>query len=101
MQLKVEEDGFVERLISNEATFHISGKVNRHNVHNVHNVHTHTHTHTHTHNCMTSQRIKYQETSRLLLLKENDISKAAYSDEQIACHINQQRPGVLSSTHVQ
>jgi hypothetical protein len=33
MQLKVEEDGFVERLIcSDEATFHISGKVNRDNV---------------------------------------------------------------------
>jgi hypothetical protein len=33
MQLEMEEDGFVERLIfSDEATFHISGKVNRHNV---------------------------------------------------------------------
>jgi hypothetical protein len=33
MQLKMEEDGFIERLIfSNEATFHISDKVNRHNV---------------------------------------------------------------------
>jgi hypothetical protein len=32
MQLKMKEDGFVERLISEEATFHISGKVNRHNV---------------------------------------------------------------------
>jgi hypothetical protein len=31
MQLKMEEDGFVERLIfSSEATFLISGKVNRH-----------------------------------------------------------------------
>jgi hypothetical protein len=30
MQLKIEEDDFVERLFfSNEATFHISGKVNR------------------------------------------------------------------------
>jgi hypothetical protein len=34
MQLKMEEGGFAERLIfSDEATFHISGKVNRHNVH--------------------------------------------------------------------
>ncbi|PNF14455.1 hypothetical protein B7P43_G01713 [Cryptotermes secundus] len=33
MQLKTEEDGFVGRLISDEAMFHISGKVNRHNVH--------------------------------------------------------------------
>jgi hypothetical protein len=33
LQLKMEEDGCVERLISNEATFHIIGKVNRHNVH--------------------------------------------------------------------
>ncbi|PNF19935.1 hypothetical protein B7P43_G11473 [Cryptotermes secundus] len=34
MQSKMEEDGFVKRLIfSNEATSHISGKVNRHNVH--------------------------------------------------------------------
>jgi hypothetical protein len=34
MQLKMEEDGFVERLIfSDEATFYISGKVKRHNVH--------------------------------------------------------------------
>jgi hypothetical protein len=32
MQLKTEEDGFVKRLISDGATFHISGKVNRHNV---------------------------------------------------------------------
>jgi hypothetical protein len=33
MQLKMEEDGFVERLIfSDEAKFHISGKVNTHNV---------------------------------------------------------------------
>ncbi|PNF42302.1 hypothetical protein B7P43_G05516 [Cryptotermes secundus] len=33
MQLKMEEDGFVERLIfSGEATFHISGKANIHNV---------------------------------------------------------------------
>jgi hypothetical protein len=32
MQLKMEEVGFVERLISDEATFHISCKVNRHNV---------------------------------------------------------------------
>jgi hypothetical protein len=32
-QLKMEEDGFVERLISDEATFHFSGKVNRHSVH--------------------------------------------------------------------
>jgi hypothetical protein len=32
MQLKMEEGGFVERLISDEATFHINGKVNRHNV---------------------------------------------------------------------
>jgi hypothetical protein len=32
MQLKMEENGFVERLISDEATFHISGKVNRRNV---------------------------------------------------------------------
>jgi hypothetical protein len=32
MQMKMEEDGFVEKLIfSDEATFHISGKVNRHN----------------------------------------------------------------------
>jgi hypothetical protein len=30
MQLKMEEDGFVERL-SDEATFHIGGKVNRRN----------------------------------------------------------------------
>jgi hypothetical protein len=30
LQLKMEEDGFVERLIfSDEAAFHISGKVNR------------------------------------------------------------------------
>jgi hypothetical protein len=28
----MEEDGFVERLISDEATFHIIGKVNRHNI---------------------------------------------------------------------
>jgi hypothetical protein len=34
MQLKMEEGGFVERLIfSSESTFHISGKVNRHNAH--------------------------------------------------------------------
>jgi hypothetical protein len=34
MQLKMEEDGYIERLIfSYEATFHIRGKVNRHNVH--------------------------------------------------------------------
>jgi hypothetical protein len=33
MQLKMEEDGFEEWLISDEATFHISGKVNRHSVH--------------------------------------------------------------------
>jgi hypothetical protein len=32
MQLKMEEDSFAERLISDKATFHISGKVNRHNV---------------------------------------------------------------------
>jgi hypothetical protein len=33
MQLKMEEDGYVERLIfSDEATFHVSGKVSRHNV---------------------------------------------------------------------
>jgi hypothetical protein len=32
MQLKIEVDGFVERLISHEAIFHVSGKVNRHNV---------------------------------------------------------------------
>jgi hypothetical protein len=33
MQLKMEEDGFMERLIfSDEATFHISGKVNRSNI---------------------------------------------------------------------
>jgi hypothetical protein len=32
MQLQMEEDCFVERLISDDATFHISGKVNRHNV---------------------------------------------------------------------
>jgi hypothetical protein len=33
MQLKMEEGGFVERLgFSDEATFHISGKVNKHNV---------------------------------------------------------------------
>jgi fumarylacetoacetate (FAA) hydrolase family protein len=33
MQLKMEEDGFVERLIlSDEATFHISGKLNRQSV---------------------------------------------------------------------
>jgi hypothetical protein len=33
MQLKMEADGFVERLIlSDEATFHISGNMNRHNV---------------------------------------------------------------------
>jgi hypothetical protein len=31
MQLKMEEDGFVERLISDEATFYIGGKMNRHN----------------------------------------------------------------------
>jgi hypothetical protein len=28
--LKMEEDGFIKRLISDEATFHISGEVNRH-----------------------------------------------------------------------
>jgi hypothetical protein len=33
MQLKMGEGGFIERLISDEATFHISGKVNGHNVH--------------------------------------------------------------------
>ena len=33
MQLKIEENEFVERLNCDEATFHISGKVNRHNVH--------------------------------------------------------------------
>jgi hypothetical protein len=34
MQLKTEEGGLVERLIfSYKATFHIRGKVNRHNVH--------------------------------------------------------------------
>jgi hypothetical protein len=33
MGFKMEEDGFVERLIfSDEATFHISGKVNIHDV---------------------------------------------------------------------
>jgi hypothetical protein len=32
MELKMEEDGFEERLISDEATFHISGKVKEHNV---------------------------------------------------------------------
>jgi hypothetical protein len=32
MQFKIGEGGFVERLISDESTFHISGKVNRHNV---------------------------------------------------------------------
>jgi hypothetical protein len=33
MQLKMEEDGFVGRLIfSDEATFHTSGKVKRHNI---------------------------------------------------------------------
>jgi translation initiation factor IF-1 len=33
MQLEMEEDRFIEILISShEATFHISGKVNRHNV---------------------------------------------------------------------
>jgi hypothetical protein len=32
MQLKMEEDGFVERLLSDEAAFYISGKVNRLNV---------------------------------------------------------------------
>jgi hypothetical protein len=33
MQLKIEGDGFVERLFfSNEATFHVSGKANRHNI---------------------------------------------------------------------
>ena len=33
MQLKMEENDFVERIIfSDEATFHISGKVNGHNV---------------------------------------------------------------------
>jgi hypothetical protein len=33
MQLKMEEDGFMERLIfSDEVTFHISGKVNRSNI---------------------------------------------------------------------
>jgi hypothetical protein len=32
MQLKMEEGGFIERLISVEAAFHISDKVNRHNV---------------------------------------------------------------------
>jgi hypothetical protein len=31
--MKMEEDGFVERLISDETTFHIIGKVKRHNVH--------------------------------------------------------------------
>jgi hypothetical protein len=31
MQLKMEEDGFIERMISDEATLHISDKVNRHN----------------------------------------------------------------------
>jgi hypothetical protein len=30
MQLKMEGDGIIERLISDEATFHICGKVNRH-----------------------------------------------------------------------
>jgi hypothetical protein len=29
MQLKMDEDGFVERLTSDKTTFHISGKVNR------------------------------------------------------------------------
>ena len=34
MQLKIEEINFVESLVCcNEATFHISGKVNRHNDH--------------------------------------------------------------------
>jgi hypothetical protein len=33
MQLKMEEDSFVEGLIfSDEATFHVSGEVNSHNV---------------------------------------------------------------------
>jgi hypothetical protein len=33
IQLKMEEDGYVERQIfSDESTFHISGTVNRHNV---------------------------------------------------------------------
>jgi hypothetical protein len=32
MQLKVEEDGFVKRLISDEATFHVSSKAKTHNV---------------------------------------------------------------------
>jgi hypothetical protein len=31
MQLKMEEDGYVERLISVEATYYISGKVSRQN----------------------------------------------------------------------
>jgi hypothetical protein len=29
MQLKMEEHGFIEKLISNEATFHFGGMVNR------------------------------------------------------------------------
>jgi len=34
MQLKMEETDFIERhIFSDEATFHISGKVNLHNVH--------------------------------------------------------------------
>jgi hypothetical protein len=33
MLLKIEEDGVIERLISDEATVHISGKVKGHNVH--------------------------------------------------------------------
>jgi hypothetical protein len=33
MQLEMEEDGFVEiPVFTSEGTFHISGKVNRHNV---------------------------------------------------------------------
>jgi hypothetical protein len=32
MQFKMGEGGFVERVISDEATFHISGKVNRHSI---------------------------------------------------------------------
>jgi hypothetical protein len=32
MQLKMQEDGFLERVVfSVEATFHISSKINRHN----------------------------------------------------------------------
>jgi hypothetical protein len=32
MQFKMEEDGFVERQISDKATIDMSGELNRHNV---------------------------------------------------------------------